>query len=200
MNVWFGGSEAGDAICDVLFGDKVPTGKLTMSMPKTTGQEPLYYNHLNTGRPVPDNAPAFAKFASNWLDVRNGALFPFGYGLSYTTFSYSDLKLSASEMATDGSVKATVTVTNTGERDGDEVVQLYIRDLVASISRPIKELKGFQRIHLAKGESKEVTFDVTPDMLMFYNADMQRVVEPGDFDIMAGPDSRNVKSARLTVK
>lgn len=198
MNVWFGGSEAGDAICDVLFGDKVPTGRLTMSMPKTTGQLPLYYNHLNTGRPVPDNA-SFAKFASNALDVSNGALYPFGYGLSYTTFSYSDVKLSANEMAKNGSVTATVTVTNTGKRDADEVVQLYVHDLVASIARPVKELKGFERIHLAAGESKTVTFTIGADQLSFYNADLKKVVEPGDFDIMVGHDSRNLKTARLTV-
>lgn len=199
MNVWFGGSEAGDAICDVLFGDKVPTGRLTMSMPKTTGQAPLYYNHLNTGRPVSDNA-SFAKFASNALDVSNGALYPFGYGLSYTTFSYSDVTLSANEMAKNGSVTATVTVTNTGKRDADEVVQLYVRDLVASIARPVKELKGFERIHLAAGESKTVTFTIGADQLSFYNADLKKVVEPGDFDIMVGHDSRNLKTARLTVK
>ena len=198
MNVWFGGSEAGDAICDVLFGDKVPTGRLTMSMPKTTGQLPLYYNHLNTGRPVADNVP-FAKFASNALDVSNGALYPFGYGLSYTTFSYSDVKLSANEMAKNGSVTATVTVTNTGKRDADEVVQLYVHDLVASIARPVKELKGFERIHLAAGESKTVTFTIGADQLSFYNADLKKVVEPGDFDIMVGHDSRNLKTARLTV-
>lgn len=198
MNVWFGGSEAADAICDVLFGDKVPVGRLTMSMPKTTGQAPLYYNHLNTGRPVPDNA-SFAKFASNALDVSNGALYPFGYGLSYTTFSYSDVKLSANEMAKNGSVTATVTVTNTGKRDADEVVQLYVHDLVASIARPVKELKGFERIHLAAGESKTVTFTIGADQLSFYNADLKKVVEPGDFDIMVGHDSRNLKTARLTV-
>ena len=199
MNVWFGGSEAADAICDVLFGDKVPTGRLTMSMPKTTGQAPLNYNHLNTGRPVPDNA-SFAKFASNALDVSNGALYPFGYGLSYTTFSYSDVTLSANEMAKNGSVTATVTVTNTGKRDADEVVQLYVHDLVASIARPVKELKGFERIHLAAGESKTVTFTIGADQLSFYNADLKKVVEPGDFDIMVGSNSRDVKKARLTVK
>ena len=198
MNVWFGGSEAADAICDVLFGDKVPVGRLTMSMPKTTGQAPLYYNHLNTGRPVADNA-SFAKFASNALDVSNGALYPFGYGLSYTTFSYSDVTLSANEMAKNGSVTATVTVTNTGKRDADEVVQLYVHDLVASIARPVKELKGFERIHLAVGESKTVTFTIGADQLSFYNADLKKVVEPGDFDVMVGHDSRNLKSARLTV-
>ena len=199
MNVWFGGSEAADAICDVLFGDKVPVGRLTMSMPKTTGQAPLYYNHLNTGRPVADNA-SFAKFASNALDVSNGALYPFGYGLSYTTFSYSDVTLSANEMAKNGSVTATVTVTNTGKRDADEVVQLYVHDLVASIARPVKELKGFERIHLAAGESKTVAFTIGADQLSFYNADLKKVVEPGDFDIMVGSNSRDVKKARLTVK
>ncbi|WP_299271233.1 beta-glucosidase BglX [uncultured Prevotella sp.] len=199
MNVWFGGSEAADAICDVLFGDKVPVGRLTMSMPKTTGQAPLYYNHLNTGRPVADNA-SFAKFASNALDVSNGALYPFGYGLSYTTFSYSDVTLSANEMAKNSSVTATVTVTNTGKRDADEVVQLYVHDLVASIVRPVKELKGFERIHLAAGESKTVTFTIGADQLSFYNADLKKVVEPGDFDIMVGSNSRDVKKARLTVK
>ncbi len=199
MNVWFGGSEAADAICDVLFGDKVPVGRLTMSMPKTTGQAPLYYNHLNTGRPVADNA-SFAKFASNALDVSNGALYPFGYGLSYTTFSYSDVTLSANEIAKNGSVTATVTVTNTGKRDADEVVQLYVHDLVASIARPVKELKGFERIHLAAGESKTVTFTIGADQLSFYNADLKKVVEPGDFDIMVGSNSRDVKKARLTVK
>ena len=199
MNVWFGGSEAADAICDVLFGDKVPVGRLTMSMPKTTGQAPIYYNHLNTGRPVADNA-SFAKFASNALDVSNGALYPFGYGLSYTTFSYSDVTLSANEMAKNGSVTATVTVTNTGKRDADEVVQLYVHDLVASIARPVKELKGFERIHLAAGESKTVTFTIGADQLSFYNADLKKVVEPGDFDIMVGSNSRDVKKARLTVK
>ena len=201
MNVWFAGSETGDAICDVVFGDKVPSGKLTASMPKTTGQEPLYYNHQNTGRPVPDDNARFAKYASNYLDVRNGALFPFGYGLSYTTFDYSNFKLSSNKMgAADGnSVTATVTVKNTGSRDADEIVQLYIRDKVASISRPVKELKGFQRIHLAAGESKEVSFLVTPETLKFYNAELKYVIEPGDFDIMVGPNSRDVKSALLTV-
>ena len=199
MNVWFGGSEAADAICDVLFGDKVPVGRLTMSMPKTTGQAPLYYNHLNTGRPVADNA-SFAKFASNALDVSNGALYPFGYGLSYTTFSYSDVTLSANEMAKNGSVTATVTVTNTGKRDADEVVQLYVRDLVACIARPVKELKGGERIDVAAGESKTVTFTIGAEQLSFYNADLKKVVEPGDFDIMVGHDSRNLKTARLTVK
>lgn len=210
MNVWFGGSEMGDALCDVIFGDKSPSGKLTTSMPKTTGQEPLYYNHQNTGRPVADDNEKFAKFASNCLDVSNGPLYPFGYGLSYTNFSYSNFRLSSpeagisNEEATewqDGKkITASVTVKNSGSRDADEIVQLYIRDMVASISRPVKELKGFQRIHLAAGESKEVSFDITPDMLKFYNSDLKHVIEPGDFQIMIGTNSKDVKTLKLNVK
>ena len=211
MNVWFGGSEMGDALCDVLFGDKVPSGKLTTSMPKTTGQEPIYYNHQNTGRPVADDNKKFAKFASNCLDVSNGPLYPFGYGLSYTTFEYSNFRLSSQEADINGNqeatewqngknITATITVKNTGNRDADEIVQLYIRDMVASISRPVKELKGFQRIHLAVGESKEVSFEITPDMLKFYNADLKHIIEPGDFQIMIGTNSKEVEALNFNVK
>lgn len=211
MNVWFGGSEMGDALCDVIFGDKVPSGKLTTSMPKTTGQTPIYYNHQNTGRPVPDDNKKFAKYASNYLDVSNGPLYPFGYGLSYTTLEYSNFKLSSQEADINGNqeatewqngkkITATVTVENTGTRDADEVVQLYIRDMVASISRPVKELKGFQRIHLVAGESKEVSFEITPDMLKFYNIELKHVIEPGDFQIMVGANSREVETLNFTVK
>ncbi|WP_018464847.1 beta-glucosidase BglX [Segatella paludivivens] len=199
MNVWFGGSETASAICDVLYGDVNPSGKLTVSMPQSTGQEPLYYNHLPTGRPVAENSKSFAKYASNYLDVRNDALYPFGYGLSYTTFSYSDIRLSSNEMPRDGSIKATVTVTNTGNRDGDEIVQLYIHDKVASISRPVRELKGFKRIHLKSGESKEVSFDITPDLLKFYDVNLKEVLEPGQFDLMIGTNSLNNKSTLFTV-
>ena len=190
MNVWFGGSEAGDAICDVLFGDQVPSGKLTVSMPQTTGQEPLYYNYLPTGRPTGEDAQAFSKFSSNYLDVRNDPLFPFGFGLSYTSFIYSDIRL-------DGRT-ASITVTNTGNYDADEIVQLYIHDVVASITRPVKELKGFQRIHLKKGESREVKFEITDDLLKFYRYDLQYVLEPGNFEIMIGPDS-SLKHLKKTI-
>lgn len=199
LNVWFGGSEAADAICDVVFGDKVPSGKLTMSMPQAVGQEPLYYNHQPTGRPVPEGTKEFRKYQSNYLDVRNDPLYPFGYGLSYTTFSYSDLQLSATEMSPTGSVEASVTVTNTGNVDATEIVHLYIRDLVASVSRPVKELKGFERITLKAGESKNVTFAITPETLKFYNYDLKYILEPGDFSIMVGPNSRDLKTAKLTV-
>ena len=194
MNVWFGGSESGDAICDVLFGDKSPSGKLTVSLPQATGQEPLYYNQLPTGRPAGEGAEKFSKFLSNYLDVRNDALYPFGYGLSYTHFEYSDIRLNGRT--------ASVTVTNAGNYDADEIVQLYIHDVVASISRPTKELKGFQRIHLKKGESREVKFEITDDLLKFYNYNLENVLEPGDFESMIGPDSslKHLRKATPTVQ
>lgn len=200
MNVWFGGSEAADAICDVLFGDKSPCGRLTMTMPQSTGQVPIYYNHLNTGRPVREGATKYYKYQSNYLDVRNDPLYPFGYGLSYTTFEYGEPRLTAKTMNRDGSICMTVNIKNTGGREGTEVVQLYIRDLVASVSRPVKELKGFERITLAAGESRDVTFNITADMLKFYNGDLQYVLEPGDFEIMVGPNSRDVQRKRITVE
>ena len=199
LNVWFAGSETGDAICDVLFGDKSPSGRLTMSMPQNMGQIPVYYNHLNTGRPVGEGTQKFVKFQSNYLDVRNEPLYPFGYGLSYTTFEYSDMTLSNNQMKVDGAIAASVTVKNTGRYDADEVVQLYIRDVVGSISRPVKELKGFQRIHLNAGESQTVTFEITPDLLKFYDYNLDYVIEPGDFDIMIGPNSRDVKRKTITI-
>ena len=199
LNVWFAGSETGDAICDVLFGDKSPSGKLTMSMPQNMGQIPVYYNHLNTGRPVAEDTQKFVKFQSNYLDVRNEPLYPFGYGLSYTTFEYSDITLSSDQMKDDGTITASVTIKNTGNYDADEVVQLYIRDVVGSISRPVKELKGFQRIHLKTGESQTVTFTISPDLLRFYDYNLNNVLEPGTFVIMIGPNSRDVKKKTITV-
>ena len=200
MNVWFGGSEAANAIADVIFGDKAPSGKLTVTMPQSVGQVPIYYNHLNTGRPVPEGADHYFKYQSNYLDVRNDPLYPFGYGLSYTTFQYGDVRLSSNEMTKNGTVEAKVTVTNTGSRDADEVVQLYIRDLQASISRPVKELKGFQRIHLKAGESREVTFTVTRRELTFFDGEGNEIIEPGEFHIMTGPNNRDVSQAVLRVK
>ncbi len=192
LNVWFGGSEAGDAIADVVFGDVNPSGKLTASMPRNVGQIPVYYSHLNTGRPVPDSSTRYQKYRSNYFDVSNTPLYPFGYGLSYTDFGYSDFNLSADRMAPDGSITASVTVTNKGDRDGAEVVQWYIRDKVASISRPVKELKHFQRINLKPGESRKVEFKVTPDNLKFFNYNLEYVCEPGDFDMMVGGNSSDV--------
>ena len=200
LNVWFGGSEAGDAICDVLFGDKNPSGHLTMTMPKALGQIPIYYNHLNTGRPVPEGVTEYRKYQSNYIDVRNDPLYPFGYGMSYTTFEYGKPRLSATTMKADGSITLTVNVKNSGNRDGDEVVQLYIHDMVATIARPVKELKGFERISLKAGESRDVTFTINADMLKFYNSNLQYVAEPGDFEAMVGGNSRDVQKIRFTLQ
>lgn len=199
LNVWFGGSEAAYAIGNVLFGDVNPSGKLTMTFPKNVGQIPLFYNHKNTGRPLAAGN-WFEKFRSNYLDVDNEPLYPFGYGLSYTTFQYSDIALSTPVMGQNGSTTAVVTVTNTGKRDGAEVVQLYIRDLVGSITRPVRELKGFEKVFLKAGESKTVSFKITPELLRFYDYDLNHVAEPGDFDVMIGGSSQAEKTARLTLK
>lgn len=198
LNVWFGGSEAGTAIADVLFGNVNPSGKLTTTWPQNVGQIPLYYNHKNTGRPL-EEGKWFQKFRSNYLDVSNDPVFPFGYGLSYTTFSYSDVHLSKNQMKPPEVITASVDVTNTGKYDGKEVVQLYIRDLVGSITRPVKELKGFQKIFLKAGESKTVTFKISVDDLKFYNSDLKWVAEPGDFKVFIGTNSRDVKEASFTL-
>ena len=199
LNVWFGGSEAAYAIGDVLFGDVNPSGKLTMTFPKNVGQIPLFYNHKNTGCPLAAGN-WFEKFRSNYLDVDNEPLYPFGYGLSYTTFRYSDIALSTPSMGQDGSITAAVTVTNTGKRDGAEVVQLYIRDLVGSITRPVRELKGFEKVFLRAGESKTVSFKITPELLRFYDYDLNHVAEPGDFDLFIGGSSQAAGTARITLK
>ena len=194
LNVWFGGSEAGYAIADVLFGDVNPSGKLSTTFPQNIGQVPIFYNHKNTGRPLPEGK-WFQKFRSNYLDVSNDPLYPFGYGLSYTNFSYSDIKLSSASMSAGQKITASVTVTNTGNRDGKEVVQLYIRDLVGSSTRPVKELKGFQKIELKAGASKTVSFEITVNDLKYYNYDLKYVAEPGDFKVFIGGNSRDVKEA-----
>ena len=200
MNVWFAGSEAGDAIADVLLGDMAPSGRLTVTMPQALGQVPLYYNHLNTGRPVERGADKYRKYASNYLEVRNDPLYPFGYGLTYTTFSYSDLQLSRTTMAADGSVEASIMVSNTGQHDGDEVVQLYIHQQASSIARPVKELRGFQRIHLKAGEQRRVTFCIDREQLQYQNAQGEPVLEPGIFDIMIGTNSEDTLSQTLKVQ
>ena len=194
LNVWFPGSEAGYAISDVLFGKVNPSGKLPMSFPRNVGQIPLYYNYKSTGRPEKDE-DKFEKFKSVYLDVPNSPLYPFGYGLSYTTFNYSDVSLSSSKLQGNQTLKASVTLTNTGKYDGAEIVQLYIRDVVGSITRPIKELKGFQKIMLKAGESKTVTFDITPESLKFYNSDLKYDWESGDFQIKIGGNSSDLKTA-----
>ena len=198
LNVWFGGSEAGYAVADVLFGDVNPSGKLSMTFPQNIGQVPLFYNHKNTGRPMA-NGEWFKKFTSNYLDVTNEPLYPFGFGLSYTTFDISAPKLDKTTMSVDGSITVSVTVKNTGNRDGAEVVQLYIRDLVGTITRPVKELKGFQKVMLKAGETKEVSFILHNESLKFYNANLEYVSEPGEFKVFVGNSSSNVKEANFTL-
>ncbi len=197
LNVWFPGSEAGLAISDVLFGDVNPSGKLTATFPRNVGQIPIYYNHKNTGRPLANKEGKFEKFRSNYLDVRNEPLFPFGYGLSYTTFEYSNLKLNSNQMTMDGSIEVSVDVKNNGHYDGKEVVQLYTRDVVGSVTRPVKELKGFQKIALKKGETKTVTFKLTVDDLKFYNYSLDFVAEPGMFEVFVGTDSTTSLSTQF---
>lgn len=200
LNVWFAGSEAGNAISDVLFGKVNPSGKLPMTFPRSLGQVPIYYNAKNTGRPLDQKLVdkcEYQRFRSNYMDECNTPLYPFGYGLSYTKFNYSDVTVSNANPKGNQTIQASVTVTNTGSYDGAEVVQLYIRDMVGSITRPVKELKGFQKVMLKKGESKKVTFDITPENLKFYNGDLKYDWEPGEFDIMIGTNSSDVKHSKI---
>lgn len=199
LNVWFAGTEAGDAIADVLLGKVNPSGKLSATFPQNVGQIPIYYNHKNTGRPLADGA-WFLKFRSNYLDISNDPLFPFGFGLSYTTFDYKNLKLSDSGLTANGQLTVSVEVTNSGNYDGAEVVQLYLRDLVGSVTRPVKELKGFQKIFLKKGETHTVEFTLTEKDLRFYNSNLQLVSEPGDFKVFVGASSANTLEADFALK
>lgn len=196
LNVWFAGSEAGDAIADVLFGKVNPSGKLTMTFPQNVGQVPLYYNHKNTGRPL-EEGKWFEKFRSNYLDVTNEPLYPFGFGLSYTTFQYGEFELNKTNLIGDDKLIVKVPITNTGSYAGQEVVQLYIRDKVASITRPVKELKGFQKINLEAGQTKFVEFEITVEELKFYDYDLNYVWEPGEFEIMVGGNSKEVQSKTI---
>ncbi|RYY53208.1 MAG: beta-glucosidase BglX, partial [Chitinophagaceae bacterium] len=196
LNVWFGGSEAGNAIADVLFGDVNPSGKLSATFPQNVGQVPLFYNHKNTGRPLPEGQ-WFQKFRSNYLDVSNDPLYPFGFGLSYSTFAYGDVTLSSKSLKGNQTLTASVQLTNSGSATGKEVVQLYIRDKVGSVTRPVKELKGFQKVELKAGETKTISFKITPELLKFYNYDLKFDWESGDFDIMIGTNSRDVKTVTV---
>jgi len=189
LDVWFSGTESGHAIADVLFGDVNPSGKLTSTFPRNVGQIPIYYNHKNTGRPLDNTEGKFVKFLSNYIDVPNEPLYPFGFGLSYTTFEYGNLNLSKNELNPNGSIEVSVDVTNSGDYDGKEVVQLYIRDLVGSVTRPVKELKGFQKVEIKKGETKTITFKLTVEDLKFYNYNLDFVAEPGDFEVFVGTNS-----------
>ncbi len=195
LETWYAGTMGGKAITQVLYGEYNPSGKLTMTFPVNLGQVPIYYYAKNTGRPIYLENP---KYKSRYIDAPNDPLFPFGYGLSYTTFEYSDIQLSANELKPDGELKANVTVKNTGKYDGEEVVQMYVRDLVGSVTRPVKELKGFEKITLKAGESKTVSFSITPDMLAFHRLDMSYGTEPGDYKLFIGGNSRDVKETTFT--
>ncbi|WP_276480802.1 beta-glucosidase BglX [Paraflavitalea pollutisoli] len=196
LETWFGGTQAGTAIAEVLFGEANPSGKLSMTFPRNVGQVPIYYNHKNTGRPFDENQ----KYTSKYLDIPNSPLYPFGHGLSYTTFSYGEIKLSKPTITNADKLQVTVRVENTGNFDGVETVQLYIRDLVGSITRPVKELKRFEKVSLKKGEGKDVTFTLSVDDLKFYNTDLKFVAEPGDFKVFVGTSSEQVKEVAFSLK
>lgn len=198
LNTWALGAEAGNAIADLLFGDVNPSGKLTMSFPRNVGQIPVYYNHKNTGRPHGDFEP-YRRFTSCYLDVINAPLYPFGYGLSYTSYEYGELQLSSATIGKGEKVTASISVTNTGDMDGDETVQLYLRDVVSSSTRPVKELIDFKKVHIPAGESVTVSFEIGEDKLKYYNHELEYVCESGDFIIMAGPDSNTLRQATLTL-
>lgn len=197
LNVWFGGSETGNAITDVLFGDVNPSGKLTMTFPRNVGQIPIYYNHKNTGRPLGNKDGKFEKFKTNYLDVPNEPLFPFGFGLSYTTFAYNNLKISKAKFTKNEIITVSIDVSNTGNFDGQEIVQLYIRDLVGTVTRPVKELKGFEKVLLKKGETKTISFTISEEDLKFYNSDLEFIAEKGEFEIYIGPDSNTEKKLKF---
>jgi len=192
---WWLGTEAGNSIADVLFGAVNPGGKLPMSFPRTEGQIPIYYNHYNTGRPAKNNTDR--NYVSAYIDLDNDPKYPFGYGLSYTDFKYSDMILSSADLKGNQTLTINVTVSNTGKYDGEEVVQLYIRDLFGKVVRPVKELKGFQKIFIKKGESKKVDFKLTPEDLKFFDNDLNYDWESGEFDIMIGTNSQNVQTKRI---
>lgn len=198
LETWFAGTEGGNAVADVLFGDYNPSGKLPISFPRSVGQIPVYYSHLNTGRPY--NAEHPNKYTSRYFDEANGPLYPFGYGLSYTTFSVSDVKLSAPTLSRDGTVTASVDVTNTGKREGATVMQMYIQDVTASLSRPVKELKGFDKVTLKPGETQTVSFPIDINALKFWNQKMKYDAEPGKFNVFIGTDSARVKQAQFELQ
>ena len=198
LETWFAGTEGGNAIADVLFGDYNPSGKLPMSFPRSVGQIPVYYSHLNTGRPY--NADKPNKYTSRYFDEANGPLYPFGYGLSYTTFKVSDVKMSASTLKRDGKVTASVEVTNSGKREGATVIQMYVQDVTASMSRPVKQLRGFEKVNLKPGETKTVSFPIDVNALKFWNQQMKYDAEPGKFNVFIGVDSARVNKAEFELQ
>ncbi|SMP32673.1 beta-glucosidase BglX [Chryseobacterium profundimaris] len=195
LYTWWLGTEAGNSIADVLFGTVNPGGKLPMTFPRTEGQIPVYYNHYNTGRPAKNNTDR--NYVSAYIDLDNDPKFPFGYGLSYTQFKYADMNLSSTNLKGNQTLKISVNVTNSGNYDGEEIVQLYIRDLFGKVVRPVKELKGFQKVFIKKGETKTITFNLTPEDLKFYDDELNFDWEGGEFDIMVGTNSRDVQTKRI---
>ena len=196
LETWYGGLEAGNAIAEVLFGDHSPSGRLTTTFPRDVGQIPIYYNHKNTGRPL--QGTTNFKYLSRYLDVPNSPLFPFGFGLNYTTFSYGPVRLNHQAVTGNAALVATVEVTNTGTRAGEETVQMYITDPVASVTRSVEDLRGFQKVYLEPGQRREVSFTITPDDLKFYNSALVYDWEPGEFIIRIGHDSAHLESAKVT--
>ncbi|MBB6501267.1 beta-glucosidase BglX [Pedobacter cryoconitis] len=196
LETWFSGTEAGNAIADVLVGNYNPAGKLTATFPRSVGQIPLYYNHKSTGRPY--DGVSNEKFKSRYIDSSNEPLYPFGFGLSYTTFSFSPVKINKNTIKSGQTLEATIEVKNTGNFDGQEVVQLYLQDIYGSVTHPVKELKGFQKIFLKKGESKQVKFTIDTEMLKFYNTDLKFAAETGDFNVFIGPNSRDLSTAQFS--
>ena len=200
LDVWFGGSRAAKAIVSTLYGDCNPMGRLTCTFPQTVGQEPMYYNHKRSGRPLLNKDEWFVKYRVNYIDVSNEPLYPFGYGLSYTSFEYSPMTLSSTTMTPADTLTASVKVKNVGKCDGVETVQLYLHDVISSSSRPVKELKDFKRVVLKAGEEKTVTFRISVDKLKYYNYNLEYVAEPGDFEVMIGPNSDNLRIKKFTLK
>jgi beta-glucosidase len=196
VEAWFLGTESGHAIADILFGAVSPSGKLPVSFPRSVGQIPVYYNHKSTGRPIADSD----RFTSRYLDVPNTPLYAFGYGLSYASFKYDNLRLSSASIAKNQNIRVTIDVENTGKRTADEIVQLYVQDEVASIARPVEELKGFRRITLRPGEKQSVGFTLTTDDLSFYGQSMQKIVEPGEFKVFVGGNSVDLLETRFVLQ
>jgi beta-glucosidase len=198
LESWFGGTQAGNGIADVLFGDVNPSGKLTMTFPRNVGQIPIFYNSKNTGRPINPQNP-YEKYKSNYLDSPNSPLYPFGYGLSYTSFKYSGITLNKTEFQKDDQIVASVEITNTGDRDGEEIVQLYVHDLVGDVTRPVKELKGFRKVMIGKGKTANITFNVSPSDLSYYHKDMTFTFDPGEFELFIGPNSSEGNSILFSI-
>ncbi|MDT4863688.1 Thermostable beta-glucosidase B [compost metagenome] len=199
LNIWFAGSEAGNAVADVLYGKVNPSGKLPVTFPRNEGQIPLYYAMKNTGRPH-SGKPGFEKFRSNYLDAPNTPLYPFGFGLSYTTFRYSAPEIDRSVIGQEETAVVTVNVSNTGDFDGEEIVQLYIRDVEGSVTRPVKELKDFKKVFIRKGETVKVSFKVDATALAYYYADLKLQAEKGTYEIMTGPNSAETQKVKLELR